>query len=680
MKYSLLFTFLLFISSPFCVSAHQLDFFGKCNKVPLPNCPTNWNSMTSSDSALYVVGDNGTCFISFHNGGIKLIHTGTSTNLTGVQFINNNIGYTWGAQGTLLKTNDAGSTWTAMVTDTSSTIDKVQFVDADHGFFMVGSSISKTINGGTTWTKMILPTAVPITDFHFFDHLNGQICGGKLSPSALGYVYSTKNGGNTWHKIYTDNIYFKKLFYVNDSAAYLYGFNNSNPVLITTVDTGSTWSTTYSNSSWTLGSGVIHFSDQATFITNETGGEYIYGRPEFGTPDGITTGAKCIHSLKSNGVEMLYILSSSGLYRYINGGLIYFNIDFFTGINPNASNPTNTLNPGSKVKFKISIYNVFLSTLINLTGKIRCSSPYITITDSLGAYNNVLSHSFAANKDDFEIQLANNIPNNYVPQFELMMGDPLQAGGTWNSIFSFPIVLSPFTISHVLVDDDSLQNSKGNNNTVAEPSETIEITPISDNTTHHTFTNIEGYLFSEHHEINIWKDTLGYLDTVRNHYPYYTFTDTMQNVQPTETFVFTNNYTDTLKLPLSMIFTGNINTFQVDGSNCYTSDYNTILFRWTTNFSVNDGYPDPVNISELKKNSVKNFTLFPNPNNGKFILKCDIENGKMKIENILGETVFQSIIKHDNLTAIDISEKPTGIYFIEITSDKEKETLKMIKF
>jgi Secretion system C-terminal sorting domain len=154
----------------------------------------------------------------------------------------------------------------------------------------------------------------------------------------------------------------------------------------------------------------------------------------------------------------------------------------------------------------------------------------------------------------------------------------------------------------------------------------------------------------------------------------------MQNVQPTETFVFTNNYTDTLKLPLSMIFTGNINTFQVDGSNCYTSDYNTILFRWTTNFSVNDGYPDPVNISELKKNSVKNFTLFPNPNNGKFILKCDIENGKMKIENILGETVFQSIIKHDNLTAIDISEKPTGIYFIEITSDKEKETLKMIKF
>ncbi len=674
---------LVFISTC-CATAHQLDFFGKCNKVPLPNCTASWNAITSNDTALYVVGNNGICFISYHNGGVKSINTGTTNNLTGVQFLNNSNGFAWGEHGTLLKTINGGISWTAIFTDTTKAIDKVQFIDVDHGFFMVGHSISKTIDGGVTWTNIALPATVPITDYYFFDSLNGQICGGTLSPLALGYVYKTNNGGLTWNQIYIDNIYFKKLFYINDSAGYVYGINNTNAILLKTANKGVAWNTSYSNTSWTLGSNIIHFSDTATFVSNQTGGSYIYGTPDFGTPDGISSGAKYVYSLKYNGIKMLYILSSTGLYRYINEGIIYFNCDFYTGINPAAFNPSNSLIPGSKVKFKVSIYNVFSAPLINLTAKIKCTSPYIKITDSLGSYSTVASHAFAWNKDEFEIQLANNTPNNYVPQFELMIGDPLQIGGTWNSIFSFPIIFAPFTIGNAIVDDDNITNSKGNNDKIAEPSEIVEMAVFTDNITQHVFSEMDGQLVSNRNEIHIWNDTLGVIDTVRNHYYYGGFSAMGYNIQGVEKFVFTDNFRGTTKINFSMIFTGKLNTFHADDNGCNFTEYNNILFRWNIPFSINDSYPEPLSVKELKSNLTSEFSLYPNPNTGMFILKLKNKNGlfekiKLVVIDAIGKEVYQSNLDKFTDTFIDITEQTAGVYYLKITTDKGSETMKIVK-
>jgi hypothetical protein len=549
---------------------------------------------------------------------------------------------------------------------------------------MVGHSISKTINGGVIWTTIILPTAVPINDYHFFDSLNGQICGGTLSPSALGYVYKTNNGGLTWNQIYSDSIYFKKLFYINDSTGYAYGINNTNAVLLKTVNKGVVWNTTYSNTAWTLGSNIIHFSDTATFVSNQIGGTYLYGTPQFGTPDGISTGAKYVYSLKYNGIKMLYILSLTGLYRYTNEGIIYYNCDFYTGINPDASNPSNSLNPGSKVKFKVSVYNVFFSPLINLNGKIRCTSPYITITDSMGSYSTVASHTFAWNKDEFEIQLANNIPNNYVPQFELMIGDPLQTGGTWNSIFSFPIVFSPFTISNAIVDDDSIANSKGNNDKIVAPTETVEMAVFTDNITQHVFSEIDGQLISTRNEIHIWNDTLGVIDTVRNHYYYGGFSAMAHNIQGVEKFVFTDNFKDTSKLNFSMIFTGKMNTFHADDNGCNFTEYNNIILRWNIPFSINDSYPEPLSVKEFKNNLISEFSLYPNPNTGMFILKLKNKNGlfektKLVVIDAMGKEVYKSNFDKFNDTFIDISDQKAGIYYLKILTEKGSETAKIVK-
>ena len=61
--------------------------------------------------------------------------------------------------------------------------------------------------------------------------------------------------------------------------------------------------------------------------------------------------------------------------------------------------------------------------------------------------------------------------------------------------------------------------------------------------------------------------------------------------------------------------------------------------------------------------------IFPNPSNGVFELKSEMENEKseIKIYNALGEIIYQSEIKNDK-TEIDLSSQPKGIYFYQITS------------
>ena len=69
--------------------------------------------------------------------------------------------------------------------------------------------------------------------------------------------------------------------------------------------------------------------------------------------------------------------------------------------------------------------------------------------------------------------------------------------------------------------------------------------------------------------------------------------------------------------------------------------------------------------------------VYPNPSNGKFYLSTNIKNytGKanIKIKNIAGQIIYSKDIQlFNNKAMIDISEQATGIYFIELTSNKKQ--------
>ncbi len=70
--------------------------------------------------------------------------------------------------------------------------------------------------------------------------------------------------------------------------------------------------------------------------------------------------------------------------------------------------------------------------------------------------------------------------------------------------------------------------------------------------------------------------------------------------------------------------------------------------------------------------------LFPNPSDGKFLITSKIKsNEKVEIFNLMGEKILQSNI-HGQNTAIDISNHPSGIYFVKIYAENTVYTKKIL--
>jgi len=85
-------------------------------------------------------------------------------------------------------------------------------------------------------------------------------------------------------------------------------------------------------------------------------------------------------------------------------------------------------------------------------------------------------------------------------------------------------------------------------------------------------------------------------------------------------------------------------------------------------------------VNEEKLN--ENISIYPNPSSGKFIVEADngpLAADKMNLEiyNTLGERIYQSAIQTPQST-IHISSQPSGIYFLNIKTEKESFTQKLI--
>ncbi len=85
--------------------------------------------------------------------------------------------------------------------------------------------------------------------------------------------------------------------------------------------------------------------------------------------------------------------------------------------------------------------------------------------------------------------------------------------------------------------------------------------------------------------------------------------------------------------------------------------------------------------------------IYPNPSNGKFMVQLNgTENREMKINvsNVLGKTIFQSTWNNNsdivfgagaetNQTALDISNQPKGIYFVEVQTENSLQRKRVVK-
>jgi photosystem II stability/assembly factor-like uncharacterized protein len=108
------------------------------------------------------------------------------------------IGNTTGHSGVILKTIDAGASWTAKQYFNFTSFGGIEFIDDLHGWAVGDSAvIMKTDDAGETWTQ-VPESSLPITDsislwkVKFADMANGWIVGTK------GTLLRTVDSGKTW--------------------------------------------------------------------------------------------------------------------------------------------------------------------------------------------------------------------------------------------------------------------------------------------------------------------------------------------------------------------------------------------------------------------------------------------------------------------------------------------------
>ncbi len=190
----------------------------------------------------------------------------------------------------------------------------------------------------------------------------------------------------------------------------------------------------------------------------------------------------------------------------------FYSYNLPTNINANPSNPRNFVDPGKKARFKVECTNQKANGQSIVSGicKVRSNSPYIKITDSSSALNNIGWSNKAWSADEFEIDIDTAIP----PGNSVFIDFIVQENGqdfatTCISIPISPLVYSPTNAA--TIDDDNNPDSKGNNNDTCELNEIIEFYPLLDNNTALNAEYVRGQFenLDNHSFIKIWNDTQG---------------------------------------------------------------------------------------------------------------------------------------------------------------------------
>lgn len=215
--------------------------------------------------------------------------SGTTINLWGVSFVNQNLGFVCGDAGTILKTIDGGTNWVPQNTGTTYQLAGLQFIDANIGYstswFDDGGKIIKTVNGGTTWNDISLNiSGAHSGGIYFFSADTGFLAFGDNSISNS-KILKTVNGGVLWDTVYSGGTGWLSFFHFSDRNN---GYATvSESKVLKTTDGGNNW-TLLNNIGGDLWMSGVYFFDKDTGFVG--GGDYNSGGGSiFKTTDGGST-------------------------------------------------------------------------------------------------------------------------------------------------------------------------------------------------------------------------------------------------------------------------------------------------------------------------------------------------------------------------------------------------------
>ncbi len=208
-----------------------------------------WKQPSAGSNNLYAIapatqniwvaaGESGTLFktTDYGNTWIQVLNSVGDNPIKLITFATSQIGYAVSDFGInsnaiVLKTSDAGSSWTQIAEFSSFLGDRIQFFSADEGYINTSFLMKKTTDGGFTW----IDQAHPISGFAFDMHFPSQNVGYAVGDQT---VFKTSNGGSTWDNVAILPAISYSIHFINDSTGYIV---SSNSIVYKTTNGGSSW-------------------------------------------------------------------------------------------------------------------------------------------------------------------------------------------------------------------------------------------------------------------------------------------------------------------------------------------------------------------------------------------------------------------------------------------------------
>ncbi|NOX19337.1 MAG: protein kinase [Chlorobi bacterium] len=149
----------------------------------------NGRATLIGNESLLIIADN-----NFENVDRKTLYD--KFNLFRVRYLNPQIAFILGSKGCILKSEDAGSSWTIVSHKITAPLYDAYFFDNSNGI-IVGwkGTILNTTDGGNIWIAKEAQTEKYLKSIDFGDEENGIIVGGG------GTILRTKNGGKSWYDL-----------------------------------------------------------------------------------------------------------------------------------------------------------------------------------------------------------------------------------------------------------------------------------------------------------------------------------------------------------------------------------------------------------------------------------------------------------------------------------------------
>jgi photosystem II stability/assembly factor-like uncharacterized protein len=190
--------------------------------------------------------------------------------LNKVYFVDNQHGWAVG-DGNILFTDNGGKNWQQQTSPVKTPLYSVYFADTQHGWAVgLYGVILSTENGGKNWQQQISPVKTLINCVYFADTQHGWAVG------FAGVIVSTDNGGKTWQQqttpVETSLYSVNSVYFADAQHGWVVGANG---VILSTDNGGKTWqqqispvdtwldSVYFSDAQhgWAVGSGVVLSTD-----------------------------------------------------------------------------------------------------------------------------------------------------------------------------------------------------------------------------------------------------------------------------------------------------------------------------------------------------------------------------------------------------------------------------------